>query len=301
MAEIDINNIRRLDGGLLLVFREVLRHRRTTDAAKRLGITQSTVSHALDRLRDLFGDPLFVRRPHGLEPTRRALELGPRIEALIELASQALEREGGFEPGRCERRFNIAAPENITALISAPLLQSLRQSAPRASFAVQFQLARGSLDALRRGEVDVALGRFGAIPAGFEAEALYEDRYCVVARRGHPTIQGSIDLKTFMEIGHITVADAPEGGPEEPAPDPGLIATVAIVPKWLTALLMVASTDAIASCPTRLGERMAGLLNLQVLEAPFDLAPFTISSVRRAGRPDPGLDWFAQQVRAAVG
>jgi DNA-binding transcriptional LysR family regulator len=90
MAEIDINNIRRLDGGLLLVFREVLRHRRTTDAAKRLGITQSTVSHALDRLRDLFGDPLFVRRPHGLEPTRwRAKRWNRRAALSLPAASAA--------------------------------------------------------------------------------------------------------------------------------------------------------------------------------------------------------------------
>ncbi|MBS0410897.1 MAG: LysR family transcriptional regulator, partial [Proteobacteria bacterium] len=77
MAEFDLNKIRRLDGTLLLVMRELLRRRQAQAAAARLGLSASAVSHALGRLRDLFEDPLFIRRPHGLEPTRRALELGP--------------------------------------------------------------------------------------------------------------------------------------------------------------------------------------------------------------------------------
>src|SRR5260370_26623015 len=103
MNDIDTSDIRKLDGNLLLVFRELARTRRTTEAARRLGVTQSTVSHALARLRDLFADPLFVRRPHGLEPTPRALELAPRIDSLIDMAGAALTPEGGFEPAHTRR------------------------------------------------------------------------------------------------------------------------------------------------------------------------------------------------------
>ena len=115
MSDIDLDDIRRLDGGLLLVFRELLVRRRASEVALRLGLSQSAVSHALARLRDLFGDPLFTRRPHGLEPTQRALELGPRIEALIELASAALSAGGRFEPAQSRRQFGIGAPDEIMA------------------------------------------------------------------------------------------------------------------------------------------------------------------------------------------
>src|SRR5450432_4024283 len=111
MSDFDLNQIRRLDGGLLLVFRELLRTRRASTVAERLGLSPSAISHALGRLRDLFGDQLFVRRPHGFEPTRRALELGPRIEALIELSAQAISPDGGFDPLRSTRSFNLGAPE----------------------------------------------------------------------------------------------------------------------------------------------------------------------------------------------
>src|SRR5215468_5543044 len=111
MSDIDKSDIRGLDGNLLLVFRELLRTRRTTEAARRLNVTQSTVSHALARLRDLFADPLFVRRPHGLEPTRRALELAPRIDCLIDMAGALMAGEEGFDPAGSVRRFRVVAAE----------------------------------------------------------------------------------------------------------------------------------------------------------------------------------------------
>src|SRR5260370_34050602 len=121
MNDIDKNDIRKLDGSLLLVFRELSRTRRTTEAARRLGVTQSTVSHALARLRDLFDDPLFVRRPHGLEPTQRALELAPRIDSLIDMAGGGRARGGGVQPAPRDRRFRSAGREVVTALIGGAL------------------------------------------------------------------------------------------------------------------------------------------------------------------------------------
>src|SRR6185295_7659004 len=149
MSDIDANNIRRLDGGLLLVFRGLLRRRQTTAVARELGLSQSAVSHALTRLREIFDDALFTRRPHGLEPTRRALELAPRIDALIDLADETLKREGTFEPAHSQRRFGLVAPEFVTALVGAKLVQSFRKQAPTASFYVQFLTQSFSLDSLQ--------------------------------------------------------------------------------------------------------------------------------------------------------
>ncbi|MFM8355316.1 MAG: LysR family transcriptional regulator [Gammaproteobacteria bacterium] len=81
MTDFSINKIRRLDGSLLLVLHELLRCRNGTLAADRLSLSPSAVSHGLTRLRELFGDPLFVRKPHGLEPTQRALEIDPTTTA----------------------------------------------------------------------------------------------------------------------------------------------------------------------------------------------------------------------------
>jgi DNA-binding transcriptional LysR family regulator len=301
MSDIYNIDIRKLDGQLLLVFRELLRTRRTTEAARRLAVTQSTVSHALARLRDLFADPLFARRPHGLEPTRRALELAPRIDRLIDMASAVMMGEDGFDPAGSERRFRLSAAEFVTALIGGPLVQTFHREAPHASFALDYLLGGATLDVLRRGEIDLVLGQFLSVPAGVEAEVLYQDRYCIVARKRHPTVRSGIDKRTYAKLPNIFVGRSGETGiTDATIPRPGIVSTVALVPRWLTALTMVSTSDAIATCPRRLAERMAGILDLQVIDADFAGPRFAVSAVRRAGHADPGVDWLLAAIRAAA-
>lgn len=298
MSEFDLNQIRRLDGGLLLVFRELLRTRRASTVAERLGLSPSAISHALGRLRDVFGDQLFVRRPHGFEPTKRALELGPRIDALIDLAAQTLGRDGGFDPASSKRSFIIGAPEFVTAMIGAELINRLKRFAPAVEFAVFHVAEEDAFKALRQGQIDLAVGRFGAPRPGYVTELLYEDRYCVAARRGHPRVKGAIDEAGWRDIGHVFAYSPSETGAD--AANGVEIKRLAAVPQWLTVLILVASTDGLATCPRRLAERHADMLGLQVLDPPFEPDVISVSTVRRAGVEDAGIDWFLQQIRAAV-
>jgi DNA-binding transcriptional LysR family regulator len=299
MADIDANNIRRMDGGLLLVFRGLLRRRRTTAVAKDLGLSQSAVSHALTRLRDLFDDPLFIRRPHGLEPTRRALELGPRIDMLIDMAGETLGRESRFDPVASGRGFTIAAPEFVTALMGPKLVRAFRKQAPKARFFVQFLGRRSPLDWVLSGELDIAIGRYPSVPPGLSTELLFEDRYCVVARRGHPTIKGRISQAEWLKIGHVFADTRLEEGVDTPPPVDG-IASVASVQRWLTALVVVAASDTIATCPLRLAKSLAGRLGLQAIRAPFLQDRIPVYAVRRAGSADAGVDWLLEHIREAV-
>src|SRR5262245_12733945 len=299
MSDFDLNQVGRLDGSLLLVFRELLRHRRAGKAAARVGLSPSAVSHALARLRELFNDPLFVRRPHGLEPTRRALELGPRVEAWIELSAAMLGSEGRFRPALTERRFVVAAPEFVSALLGAGLIEAVASTAPKASLAFSSVAQDTALEGLRRGEVDLAIGRFGHLRPGLTSEILFEDTYCVVARRGHPRVKGTIDLKAYAEIGLVLATATAETASDEIYPGPHLVNVRAFVPRWLTALHITSTTDAIACCPRRLAERHARMLRLQVLDTPFASQSFAVSAVHRADRNDASVGWLLERVRTA--
>jgi DNA-binding transcriptional LysR family regulator len=301
MSDIDLNKLRRLDGGLLLVFRELLRTGRASHAAQRLGLSQPAISHALARLRDLFDDPLFVRRPHGFEPTRRALQLGPQVDALIALADGLLSPDSTFDPAQSDRVFRIAAPEFVTALIGGDLIRRLRNVAPKVAFVIDHVDEAEALKALRRGEGEFAIGHFGAARPGYVVEPFLEDEWCAVAREGHPRVQGALDLAGWREIGHVFAWSPSETGSAPTTEPPHDMVMLAAVPQWLTALILVASTDGIATVPRRLAERHARKLGLQVLDLPFPPDRFSLSVMRRAGVVDPGADWFLSEVRAAAG
>ena len=313
MSEFDNLKIRRLDGGLLLIFRELLAQRRASKVSQRLGLSQSAISHALSRLRDLFDDPLFIRKSHGFEPTRRALELGPRIEALIDLIGTTVSEDGRFDPKRSRRRFGIASPDSIVTLMADRLTESFRREAPQATFAARPVYLNRALATVRRGEVDIALGVFDSIPHDLVGEKICEDEYCVLARRGHPKVKGKIDAHAYMMVGHVFVGN-PDGAlsDEEPidrdvmdatyGPLPGpkdRISTQGYVSQWETAMLMAAGTDALVECPRRLANKYARRLSLQVLDPPYKPFRFTIQSVRRRAE-DPGVDWLMDRIRAAL-
>jgi DNA-binding transcriptional LysR family regulator len=314
MSEFDQTQIRKLDGGLLLIFRELLARRRASAVATHLGLSPSAISHALARLRDVFDDPLFIRRSHGLEPTQRALELGPRIEGLIEAIGQTVGGEATFDPGATRRRFRLAVADPIGTLIGPALVNTFREEAPLATFSMRPAFLEQALRAVRRGEADVAVGLFNHIPSEFTANPLYVDEYCVIARKDHPRVTGRrVDETTYATVGHVFIG-WPDGafGDQRPYdreamqatygenPGPDVIRTHAYVAQWETAMLMVAACDALADCPRQLATRYADRFGLQVLDPPYEPFPMTVQAVRRAEVTDPGLDWLMTKLIAAV-
>src|SRR5712691_11850143 len=101
-----------LDLNLLRVFDAMIEERSVTRAGERLGLTQSAVSHALNRLRYLLDDELFVRVPDGMRPTPRASEIAPRLrEGLLQL--QLALAPADFIPEQTDRRFTVACTEYV--------------------------------------------------------------------------------------------------------------------------------------------------------------------------------------------
>jgi len=287
MADFDLRKIRQLDFTLLAVLHTLLRVKRTTVAARELGLSPSAISHSLARLRHLFGEPLFLRRPHGLEPTRHALALAPKIEALLRDAQAAMGAVESFTPASAVRDFRLAAP-----------LQAVFETeAPRARFALRAALGDDALEALRRDQIDLALGQFPRTVDGLKIEPLYDDRYVLVARRGR--VRGKVSRATFEALPHVMVSVA---GDFRAITDEHFRAqnvrrrVVATVPRFAAAFEVVRSTGAVAIAPERLAQRHARELGLSLHALPVALAPIRIVMVRRPQR-DAGLEWLAARVR----
>jgi len=293
MADIDQTQIRRLDFTLLLVFQALLRTRRTTEVAAQLGLSQSAVSHALARLRQVLGDPLFTRRPHGLEPTRHALELGPRVDAILDDARGVLGLASAFDPATSDRGFRLAAPDFLATLLAAPLRAAFSQAAPHARFALRIQLGQEALRGLDRGDIDLALGRFPAALDGLHVTPLWDERYVLVARTGHPGLAEPLTRAAFERLEHVVVSVAGDfrSITDDDFRDLGVRRrVVATVPRFTIALDLAGRTDTVAIAPERLARAYAERFGLTVHDLPFRLPRLRLMAVARAG-PDTGVRW----------
>src|SRR5260370_22027476 len=146
-----------LDLNLLRVFEALIEERSATRAGSRLGLTQSAISHALNRLRYVMKDELFVRGPDGMQPTERAAEIAPRLrQGLLQLQLALAPSE--FAPERSDRRFTLTCTEYAGAVLMPTLIARLREAAPHASLNVLPSNLRVA-ETLRSRRADLAIGR----------------------------------------------------------------------------------------------------------------------------------------------
>ena len=115
-----------LDGHTLRTFLTVLEEMSVSRAAERLSVTQSAVSHTLDKLREIFGDPLFVRDGRGIAPTARARALRTSVEGVLD-GLKSLTDQRKFDPLSEEMNFTIAANDFPIQLIFPKLLKELSE------------------------------------------------------------------------------------------------------------------------------------------------------------------------------
>jgi len=294
MRDVDL---RRLDMGLLLVFAETMRLRRLTAVADRLGQTQSAVSHALTRLRDIIGDPLFLRRPHGVEPTARALALEPMVASILDLARAVLDDAVPFDPATAAGEVRIAAQDYHCALFAAPLIARCEAAAPGLRPVFLPLVRRAALDALETGDVDLAIGFIPDPGPRFVAASLLDQDYAVVARADHPRLATLGTLAGYVAERHLLVSQT---GDRTGVVDHVLAArglrreVVAAIPYYLAVLATVQATELIATVPRHLAERYATTFALTAIEPPVAIRRFTLRLIRhRRDAADPRLDWVA--------
>jgi DNA-binding transcriptional LysR family regulator len=121
----------RVDLNLLVTLEALLAERNVTKAAARLHLSQPAVSAQLNRLRDVFDDPLLVPAHRGMTPTVKALELlAPLRQALDELRN-TFQTHRDFSPARAALTLTIACTDYIQAAVVLPLVLALGRAAER--------------------------------------------------------------------------------------------------------------------------------------------------------------------------
>ena len=297
------SDIRRLDLTLLLVLSSLLKTRKTTATARELGVTQSTVSHALAKLRDILGDALFIRHQRGLIPTARALQLAPRLAHILDLVRDAV-RVKPFDPKTESRLVRISGTDYPCSLLAAPLLEYLGNEAPGIRLSFRPLVRQDAINALSNGELDFAIGPFPGRHDSFDRELLWSDDYAVVVRETHPTIKRSCSLAQYVGARHVLVS---QDGDLVGLVDHALAAkqlarrVIAAVPYFLTALATVAQSDAIVTMPTSVARAYASQFQLRLFPCPVSVRPLQVSLlVARHMAGDPLHQWLSAAIKLMI-
>ena len=295
-------DIRSLDIAMLRTFDALLAERSVSRAAARLFLSQPAVSASLKRLREVFGDPLFTRAAHGVEPTPRALALAPHVHATLAEIGKLLAAGQDFDPAGSDRIFRIMGSDHMSRLVLPQLCAEL--TAGGSGIRIFWEAANYAsfTERLQRGDADLGLLPRAAAPTTVLAEFLYEDHYVLVARPGR--FQGEVTLAAFCEAPQVFLGygrSPMEDTVDQIAARAGLRrhAQVAVT-SFAQMADIVSRTDHVAIFPARVARLYARELASHSL--PFELPGYGMylcSSLR--SEADPGMQWLRSALVRIVG
>jgi molybdate transport repressor ModE-like protein len=293
-------HVRDLDLTQIRLLAELARLGRVSAAARRIGLSQSAASHALAKLRQQLGDPLFTRTSDGFKPTPYGERLGKAAGDALDRLAEGLASNRAFDPKTSTRRFTFYMSETGQIVMLPGLLNLVQKEAP----GVVLRSAPIPLDdpapPLVAGEVDLAVGFFTNLTTGFRQTLLFRERYVCVARAGHPDFSAGMTLDAFRDVRH---AIADWTGMAHSVIDEILARHRIVrreglrVPGFHVLPLIVANSDLLAIVPLRLAEAVAAHAPIKVFNPPVHLPPFDVRMFwHERYHDDPANRWMRRNV-----
>ena len=292
-------NLASLDLNLLVALDALLAESHVGKAGSRIGLSQPAASHALQRLRQITGDPLLVRAGPRMQLTPRAESLrAPLAEALDQV--RGLFVADSFDPTTSSRRFSLMMPDHVVDLIVPPLLQRLQKEAPGVRLDVSPWRGAATMTADAARTTDLIIACLPDAFPGFRRRLLFADTEAIAVRRSHPSGARLGRMKTFLDATHVAVIG--RGQREDPMDawlrGQGIERRIGLaVPSYLQALHVAARTDLVAFIPRRLIEALAVALSLRIVAPPVDPGPYQEYMFHPArADQDPGSMWLRNRV-----
>ncbi len=270
--------------------------RKLAAAAARLGLSQSAASHALGRLRKRTGDPLFIRSNAGFQPTPYGERLGAAARQALNILLDGFASNEPFDPAQTTREFNVYMSDVGQMVFLPKMLAFLTTEAPQASLrACPIPLEQPGA-ALASGEVDLAVGFFTNLAAGFHQSVLFRERYVCVVRSDHPNFRSGMSAQAFAASPRA-LADASgmsHAVMEAELRKNGFSGTTRlVVPQFMVLPLVIASSDFLVIMPSRLAQAFSQLVPIKILRPPVPLRPYDIRVYwHERFNHDPANRWF---------
>ena len=314
--------IQKIDLNLFRVFEAIMRSRSVAGAARELNITPSAVSHALNRLRQMLDDQLFVPAESGMKPTPRALELAPTIDEGLKRFWQAVSSKP-FDPQRSARTFRVGMSDYVTTIVLPYVVERISKTGPNIDLRIYPTGRTDLVEHLDNGQLDMVIAWFADLPKRMRRKAIVTESEALVTRADHPIASGPVDMEKLFSFPHVVVeltgSERTIDGfyddqgverriwierllLEKESPERGLLGRVAIsLPHYSGIAQLVARTDMIATLPRRVAVREASREPLAILDLPYEPLKVEIECVwHERGEHDQGIQWLAREISLAA-
>ncbi|WP_291010582.1 LysR family transcriptional regulator [Hydrogenophaga sp.] len=304
MEHIAERNLRSVDLNLLVIFDALMVEKNLTKVGERHGLSQPAVSKALNRLRHVFSDPLFIRCDRAMQPTQRARELaGPISIALNGISSTLVSNV--FDPSRSQARLRVASIDLYHTALIPSLVKELRQQAPGVSLHFCALDCASIFNELSSGRIDLAFSAARAVPAGFHSAPLWQDH--LVTLIGEHFWDRPFTSDVFASASHVVDAGRVHVSPDGQGSSVvdamlaarGLKRHIALVLPTAAGLPhIVASTDLIATLPMRIAEGLGKTPGVRVHPLPFDVQVTPHLVWHERSQLDPIQEWLRSLVKS---
>ncbi|KRP71623.1 LysR family transcriptional regulator [Pseudomonas paralactis] len=293
-------NIAQVDLNLLKTFEALHDESSASRAALRLGVTQSAISAGLRRLRELYGDPLFVRTGRGLAPTLRANQLKPVISEALDRCRQSLAMTNPDNPHYQGRSVVLGLSDDFEIAYGRPLMDAIAERLPKLRVIFRQTHSQIVAGALLDRNLDLAITAGGFAERRLSRQVLGEGDYCCLVDPGSlvPGQQG-LELAEFIARDHVLVSSGGFIGiTDEGLAAQGLSRQVCASTSHFAALpYLLKGSTAVATIPGHAAEAIAQMTGLRVLPCPLALPHYP---VELGWRTQAQLDPLLLKVREAI-
>lgn len=296
-------NLRSVDLNLLVVLDALLDEAHVSRAAERVGLSQPAASSVLERCRHLFGDRLLERGRGTMLLTPKAQSLQQPIKDLLAQMTALIDPPAP-DLSTLHQTVRMVTADLPPTLLAGELYAQLAPAAPGITLALlPWHGSREALEALARGNADLAVSVFPTVEKDFIRKELLQERYVVAMRRGHPAAE-SFDLDRWLTYRHILISGRGEtyGALDEALAALGRSRRIGlVVPSFLLVPPLLLGSDLIALLPSRTLPADAGE-HFVTFEPPIPVAGFPLHAAwHRRNDRDPAVQYVARLVEAVLG
>lgn len=204
-------NLNRIDLNLFVVLDAIYTEGGITRASRKLNLTQPAISHALGRLREMFGDPLLERDGRAMVPTPLARSLIEPVRRSLRGLEITLNEVARFDPASTERRFTLSVRDVLEATLLPVLMRRITENAPLIAVNT-VRVDRRDLEAeLAAGTVDAAIDTLLPLSDNIRRIRIAADPLVVIVRADHPAFGDGMDMETYLRQDHILVSSRRSG------------------------------------------------------------------------------------------